>query len=99
MKAIVLAATLAAALAAAATPVSAALSGYWDSAKVIHAILGSAQVADALRQQPVERIERTQDGYRLHSRHCRVDVRVTRTAADRPGPGSFGLGIGRGDCA
>lgn len=99
MKAIVLAATLTAALAAAATPVSAALSGYWDSAKVIHAILGSAQVADALRQQPVERIERTQDGYRLHSRDCRVDVRVTRTAADRPGPGSFGLGIGRGDCA
>ncbi len=37
-------------------PASAALSGYWDSSKVIHAVLGRNVVADELRQQPLSHI-------------------------------------------
>ena len=95
MKALVAAAILA----IAATPASAALSGYWDSSKVIHAILGNDRVADALRQQPIESIARTENGYQIRSQDCSVEVRVNRTAPDRPGPTRFSLSIGAGQCS
>ena len=95
MKALVAAAVLA----IAATPASAALSGYWDSSKVIHAILGDDTVADALRQQPIESIARTENGYQISSRDCSVEVRVNRTAPARPGPTRFSLSIGGGQCS
>ncbi len=40
-----------------ATPSFAALSGYYDSAEKIGAILGSSEVADALHQAPVRAVE------------------------------------------
>lgn len=84
---------------AAATPVSAALSGYWDSSKVIHAILGNDRVADALGQQPIESITSIENGYQIASRDCRVEVQVNRIAPDRPGPARFSLQIGPGQCS
>jgi hypothetical protein len=95
MKIIVAAATLA----IAATPLSAALSGYWDSTKIIHAILGDDRVADALKQQPVDSIVRTEGGYQIESRDCHVDIRVNRIAPGRPGPTRFTLSIGGGQCS
>lgn len=83
---------------AAASPAFAAVSGYWDSSKVLHAILGDSHVADALRQQPVDSITRTEHGYRLTSQACTVDVAVTRTLPDHPGPTRFSLSIGQGRC-
>lgn len=81
-----------------ATPAFAAVSGYWDSSKVIHAILGNDRVADALRQQPIESITSTENGYQIASQDCRVDVQVNRFAPDRPGPVRFSLNIGQGQC-
>lgn len=86
-------------MAAAASPAAAALSGYWDSSKVIHAILGHDGVADALRQQPIESITRNETGYQIRSRDCRVDVAVDRMAPDGPGAARFSLTIGRGHCS
>lgn len=77
---------------------SAALSGYWDSVKVIQAILGAEQTGDALRQQPVERIEEAPGGYVVSSRDCRATVKVTRTTPTKPGPTAFTLAIGKGRC-
>lgn len=84
--------------AATALPACAAVSGYWDSSKVLHAILGNGQVADALRQQPVQTITRIERGYRLSSQACTVDVTVTRTLPNRPGPTTFALSVGPGQC-
>ncbi|RJE89468.1 hypothetical protein [Paracoccus onubensis] len=84
---------------AAATPVSAALSGYWDSSKVIHAILGNERVADALRQQPIESIISIENGYQIATQDCQVEVQVSRIAPDRPGPARFSLQIGPGQCS
>lgn len=82
-----------------ATPAFAAVSGYWDSSKVIHAILGNDRVADALRQQPIESVTSTENGYQIASQDCRVDVQVNRIAPDRPGPVRFSLNIGQGQCS
>lgn len=82
----------------AATPVSAALSGYWDSSKVLHALLGHDGLADGLRQQPIETITKTDQGYRVTSQDCTVDVTVTRTLPDRPGPTAFSLTVGQAQC-
>lgn len=81
-----------------ALPAAAALSGYWDSAKILHAILGDNRLADALRQQPVERIEKTADGYAVSSRDCSVQVKVESVAPDRPGPTRHSIRIGKSRC-
>ncbi|TKT79182.1 hypothetical protein [Aquamicrobium sp. LC103] len=81
------------------SPASAALAGYYDSARVLHAVLGHDDVADALRQQPIATITQTEDGYRLESRDCAVEVVVHREAGSQPGPGSFRLDVGQGKCA
>ena len=63
-----------------AMPASAALSGYYDSAEQIGAILSSSQVADALAQMPVEKLEHertTSDGmqeWAVESRDCDLSV-------------------------
>lgn len=79
-------------------PARAALSGYWESSKVLHAILGRNEVADALRQQPISSIETTRSGYRLKSRDCTVDVTVERQNTRRPGPGNMKIMVGNGRC-
>lgn len=95
LKSVVLLAT---ALALPALPSAAALSGYWDSSKILHAMLGDNRLADALKQQPVERIEKTAEGYVVESRNCTVRVRVTSTPSDRPGPTRHSISIGAGTC-
>ena len=73
-------AVLAVLLAAASGPAMAALSGYHDSAGQIGAILASGDVADALRQAPIDKIEHegsTADGlieWEVESRDCEVSV-------------------------
>lgn len=80
-------------------PAAAATSGYWDSARVLHAILDSDQVADGLRQQPIHSISRTRDGgYVVQSENCSVGVSVARERASRPGRDDFSLRIARGRC-
>lgn len=92
------AAFLTAGLAMHGLPASAALSGYWESSKVLYQILGDANVADALKQQPIESITKTDAGYRLTSRNCAVDVRVTEMIPARPGPAKVTVRIGKGRC-
>jgi hypothetical protein len=79
-------------------PATAALSGYWDSSKVLHALLGQSAVADALKQQPIRSITATESGYRIESRDCVVDVSVKRGKVDRPGPSAFQIQVGHGHC-
>ena len=76
----------------------AALSGYWETSGVLHAILGSGELADALKQQPIASIVATESGYRVESVDCKVEVRVDRQPGNRPGPGSFTFDIGTADC-
>lgn len=83
---------------AAASPAMAALSGYWQSSKEIHAILGSNDVADALRQQPVVSIVDIGDGYRLQSRDCVVDVEIDRQEPGQPGALTFRIIVGKASC-
>lgn len=79
-------------------PAQAALSGYWESSKVLHAILGRSDVADALRQQPISSIETIRSGYRLKSRDCVVDVRAEQRNMNRPGPNSVKIVVGQSRC-
>ncbi len=81
-----------------ASPAVAALSGYWQSSKVLHAILENPELADALRQQPIVSVAATDSGYRIRSRDCTVDVEVVDEKAKRPGPTPFTVKIGRGTC-
>ena len=91
--------TIAAATMAALTgTASAALSGYWETSKTLHAILGRNDVADALKQQPIESITSTESGYRIKSRDCSVEVRVDRKQSSKPGPGGFRIHVGHTRC-
>lgn len=80
-----------------AMPASAALSGYYDSAEQIGVILASPQVADALRQLPVKKLERertTADGlleWDVESRDC--DLSVFLRAVPPAGAGKTGYEI------
>ncbi|WP_323715650.1 hypothetical protein [Paracoccus aminovorans] len=89
---------VASALMAPALPAFAALSGYWDSTKILHAILGDKRLADALKQQPIERIEKTADGYEVSSQDCMVQVKVDSILPDHPGPTRHTIRIGKGHC-
>lgn len=89
---------IASALMAPALPASAALSGYWDSSKILHAVLGDNRLDDSLKQQPIERIEKTTEGYEVSSWDCTVQVRVESSAPDHPGPTRHTISIGKGRC-
>ncbi|KFI31542.1 hypothetical protein CDV50_01815 [Haematobacter massiliensis] len=80
------------------SPAMARMSGFYESAEIIHAILGDNQVADGLRQQPIESIARTRDGYVVQSQNCSVGVVVETRRADRPGRDNFSLRVQRGRC-
>lgn len=68
------------ALALAATPSLAAVSGFYDSQEQIQAIFASPDVADRLRQMPVEELKfegEQKDGlikWEVESRACDLDV-------------------------
>ena len=78
----VLSATLAAIAFASAQPAVAALSGYYDSAEKITAILADGRIADLLRQAPLRAIRQTgtaPDGseeWTLRTRDCSLRVMV-----------------------
>lgn len=89
---------IASALIAPALPASAAVSGYWDSSKILHAVLGDNRLADSLKQQPIERIEKTAEGYEVSSRDCTVQVKVASRVPNHPGPTRHAISIGNGWC-
>lgn len=89
---------VASALMAPAFPAFAALSGYWDSTKILHAILGDNRLADALKQQPIERIEKTANGYEVSGRDCTVQIKVDSVLPDHPGPTHHTISISKGRC-
>ncbi|RRH72608.1 hypothetical protein [Falsigemmobacter faecalis] len=65
-----------------ASPAAAALSGWYDSAEKISAILGDAALADQHRQMPLRKIENIgtdKDGadlWEVESQDCRMVVRL-----------------------
>lgn len=102
-------ASLAVLLAPAATPAMAALSGFHDSAEQIGTILASAEVAEALHQAPVDKIEyegSTADGlleWEIESRDCELSVYLRAaepaSADGTPATGKTTYGIARiGPC-
>ena len=76
----------------------AALSGFWETSRVLHAILGSNELADSLKQQPVESIVSIDGGYQIKSHSCTVEVRVDRTPQDKPAPSTFQFTVGKSVC-
>lgn len=100
---------LAALLALAAAPAAAAVSGFHDSAEQIGTLLGSGEVADALRQAPVDKLEyegSTADGlleWEIESRDCELSVYLRAedpaSAGGEPMVGKTTYGIARiGPC-
>ena len=82
-----------------AGPAGAAVSGYWQSASELQAILGRNELADALRQQPVEAVTRVApDIWEVRSRDCSLRVTVEKEAVSRPGKQPFRLRLGRASC-
>lgn len=82
-------------LALLAAPASAALSGYHDSAEQIITIVQSAEVADALRQAPIESIDRKgsrSDGaikWEVETSDCDLDVYLTPVKVDGAGKTTY----------
>ncbi|WP_157969766.1 hypothetical protein [Pseudomonas huaxiensis] len=71
-------------------PAQAALSGYYDSVEQIQVVLQDMRVIDALKQMPIESIERQRDQaddttrhWRIRSRDCELHVLLE----SRPPPG------------
>lgn len=81
------------------SPAAAAVSGYWESASEIHAIMGRNDVADALRQQPIESVTRVApDVWELRSRNCALRATVIKDPPTQTGKRQFQLRIGRAAC-
>lgn len=77
-----------------APPAMAALSGWYDSAAKIGAILGDARIADLLRQAPVRSVENTgttpdgHDEWTVRTQDCDLKVKVI---AHPPEDGMVGM--------
>lgn len=82
-----------------ATPASAALSGYYDSAEKISTILSSSAVADAVRQAPVGSISNTgtrKDGaseWQVRTQECDLLVYLIPVLPDGPGKTTYKLEV------
>lgn len=80
--------------AAPAGPAAAALSGFYDSATKIAAILDTEAVADLLRQAPIRSVENTgttpdgQDEWTIRTQDCDLTVKLT---AHPPADGMVGM--------
>lgn len=78
-----------------ASPASAALSGFHDSAEQITAILQSEALADALKQAPIESIEHEgvrSDGaikWEVETKNCDLDVYLTPVKPDGAGKTTY----------
>jgi len=89
---------IASALLALAAPAWAALPPFWQSSREIQAVTGSKDVAEALKQAPIERVERAEGGYRVASQACSVLVKVIYEKSTMPGPQKFRIQAGKAEC-
>ena len=79
--------------------VTAALPPYWQRAAEIKAIFESNEVANALKDKPVDQVERIgEDSYQLKSGACKLEVRIIGEKQNRPGPRKFTLRIEKPEC-
>ena len=78
---------------------TAALPPYWQRAAEIKAIFESNDVANALKDRPVDRVERIgEDSYQLQSGACKLEVRIIGEKQNMPGPRKFTLRVGKPAC-
>lgn len=79
------------------TSANAALSGFYDSAEQIQLILGSAEIADALKQAPIGHIANTgtrDDGaieWEVRTQDCDLKVYLTSTPPQSPGKTTYAI--------
>lgn len=82
----------------------AALPPYWQRLREIQAILDSNELAQKLRDTPIDRIERPgEDLYRIQAGPCSLDIRIVDDPPDSgqpavPGPRRFHIEIGEAAC-
>lgn len=82
-------------VALAASPATAALSGFYDSAEKIATILASPEVADAVRQAPIGAIANTgtsasgDDEWQVRVQECDLTVRLIAQPPDGPGKTTY----------
>jgi hypothetical protein len=82
----------------------AALSGYYDSIERIGTILGDAQLADILRQQPIGAISNTgtrKDGaaeWTIRTQDCDLKVYLIPVLPEGVGKTSYKLDVPKGQC-
>ncbi len=83
----------------ASAPASAALSGFYDSAEQITAIISSSDVADAARQLPIEAVTRTatrDDGvqeWTVKTHGCALKVYLKPVPPSGPGKTTYRLDV------
>jgi hypothetical protein len=82
----------------------AALPPYWQRLREIQAILDSNDLAQKLRDAPIDRIERPgEDLYRIQAGRCTLDIRIVddpagSTQPAMPGPRRFHIEAGEPAC-
>jgi hypothetical protein len=82
----------------------AALPPYWQRLREIQAILDSNDLAQKLRDTPIDRIERPgEDLYRIQAGLCTLDIRIVDDPASgtqpaAPGPRRFHIEVGEATC-
>lgn len=88
----------------AAAEARAALPPYWQRLREIQAILDSNELAQKLRDTPIDRIERPgEDLYRVRAGPCTLDIRIVDDTADStqpaaPGPRRFHIEASEAAC-
>jgi hypothetical protein len=88
----------------AAAEAQAALPPYWQRLREFQAILDSNELAQKLRDTPIDRIERPSgDLYRIHAGPCTLDIRIVDDPTDStqppmPGPRRFRMEAGEPAC-
>ena len=91
-------------LVTAAAGAQAALPPYWQRLREIQAILDSNELAQKLRDTPIDRIERPgEDLYRVQAGPCTLDIRIVddpagSTRPAMPGPRRFHIEAGEPTC-
>lgn len=82
-----------------ATTAQAALPPYWQRVHEIQAILDDGDVGRALREAPIDRIERTaEDRYQVQAGPCTLEIRIIGESRSDPGPRKFHLQVGDPAC-
>jgi hypothetical protein len=86
-----------------ASAASAALPPYYQRVEEMERILADARVEEALKSQPVDRLERLEDDlYRATGGACSVDIRIIDKPDNKPegwtGPRQFDLNVAAPRC-